>query len=156
MIDNQEVQEIDALEEQILEEGVSYNELRRHYAQFLLDLVNNGRLKNISNEKLQNIVSYLQEAVAREKIDVNDVFIKKLVSELWAIEEQRWELDADLSRLARCVIFCFGSEERWIEDDTGDATPIYIYLLVLKKILPDIRQEFIGFFQKLFKYIKEK
>ena len=47
----------------------------------------------------------------------------------------------------RCVLFCFETEERLIEEGTGDTTPIYLYFLILKKILTDIRQNFIKSFQ---------
>lgn len=42
--------------------------------------------------------------------------------------------------------FCFETERRWEEEGTGDAIPIFLYYLILKKILPNIADEFLEYF----------
>ncbi|AZD36453.1 hypothetical protein C4K22_3712 [Pseudomonas chlororaphis subsp. aurantiaca] len=56
MIDPQEIEDIESLESQLLGKGISINDMVRHYAKLLLELVQNGKPKNISDEKLQEIL----------------------------------------------------------------------------------------------------
>ncbi|AZD55370.1 hypothetical protein [Pseudomonas chlororaphis] len=51
MIDHQEIEDIESLESQLLGKGMSINDMVRHYAKLLLELIQNGKLKNISDEK---------------------------------------------------------------------------------------------------------
>ncbi|WP_155290725.1 hypothetical protein [Pseudomonas chlororaphis] len=56
MIAPQEIEDIESLESQLLGKGTSINDMVRHYAKLLLELIQNGKLKNISDEKLQEIL----------------------------------------------------------------------------------------------------
>ncbi|WP_404937051.1 hypothetical protein P7C00_18650 [Pseudomonas sp. JDS08PS003] len=147
MIDSLEVQEFDRLEEALLEASVSFGEMTRQYARYLLSLIDGGVLASISDSKLKVLIPYIEESILRERIESDGYLRRKLALELWAVEKQHRQSDENFASLIRCVLFCFETEERWIEEGTGDTTPIYLYFLILKKILPDIRQGFIKSFQ---------
>lgn len=69
----------------------------------------------------------------------------KIIGELWTIEGQHQTLSSDLSRLARCSILCFSTEQKWIEEDSGDQTPLLLYLYLLKKIDPEVCPALVNF-----------
>lgn len=149
MISDKDAREIDCLEELLVLRGVSIDQLRRCYARFLLKLVNSGIFRDVSNDTMKIIDSCLNSAIARETIDKADCSTKKHISALWEIEERREAHNETGSRLARCVIMCFGTEKEWIESDSGDPTPLDYYLFLLARCAPDIPQQFIMFFRGL-------
>jgi hypothetical protein len=149
MISEQLAQEIDVLEQALVLHGVSIDDLRRHYAKFLLQLISDGSFNDIPKEILEKTVSCLNVAAAHEKINKEDCMMKMLISELWEIEELRAESDAASSKLARCVILCFGTQEGWLEMDSGEATPLDFYLFTLIRCLPQIARQYMVFFRKL-------
>jgi hypothetical protein len=63
VIDNQEIEEIEELELQLLAAGMSINEMVHYYSMFLLELIKEGKLKIISDEKLDGMASYLSRAL---------------------------------------------------------------------------------------------
>ncbi|MEN5094023.1 hypothetical protein ABE458_25360 [Pseudomonas protegens] len=133
MIDSLEVQEFDRLEEALLEASVSFGEMTRQYARYLLSLIDGGVLASISDSKLKVLIPYIEESILRERIESDGYLRRKLALELWAVEKQHRQSDEKFANLIRCVLFCFETEERWIEEGTGDTTPIYLYFLILKK-----------------------
>ncbi|MBI6851334.1 hypothetical protein YA0002_01050 [Pseudomonas cichorii] len=148
MDDSLEAQELDSLEDELLSANVSFGEMTCQYARYLLSLIDRGLFKAISNSKLEILAPYLKEGAMRERIENNESLRKALALELWEIERQYRRLDGRFADLVRCTLFCFETEERWIEEGTGDVTPIYLYFLILKKILPSIRRDFIESFQR--------
>jgi len=58
MIENQEVLEIEELEAQLIAREVSFDQLRRQYAKFLLELLNDGRIRSISEERRLELVFF--------------------------------------------------------------------------------------------------
>lgn len=134
MIDSLEVQEFDCLEEALLEASVSFGEMTRQYARYLLSLIDGGVLATISDSKLKVLIPYIEDSILRERIESDGYLRRKLALELWAVKKQHRQSDENFAFLIRCVLFCFETEERWIEEGTGDTTPIYLYFLILKKI----------------------
>ncbi|RYZ82648.1 MAG: hypothetical protein EOP04_21640, partial [Proteobacteria bacterium] len=86
MIEYQEVLEIEELEAQVVAREVSFDQLRRQYARFLLELLNDGRIRSISEERRLELVSFLRDSVGRVKLDVDDSIVKAQVSKLCAME----------------------------------------------------------------------
>ncbi|MGY4817704.1 hypothetical protein ACVNP3_17365 [Pseudomonas chlororaphis subsp. piscium] len=156
MIDNQEIEEIEELELQLLETGVSINEMVRHYSMFLLELIKEGKLKIISDEKLDEMTSYLSQALELGAQEFDEGLRKPSIVKLWTLEKEYREVDPAFSALARCVICCFGNEDDWERDNTGEETPLWFYLFYLKKVCPNIKSEFIEYFQRTGKSLAEK
>lgn len=52
MISDQDVFDIDSLESMLLERAISYDQLRRHYAIFLLDLLDKKRYPDTDEKHL--------------------------------------------------------------------------------------------------------
>jgi len=132
MIDSIEVKEFDDLEEQLLDANVSYGEMTREYASYLMGLIQRGELKTIAASKLEKLVPFLEEAILRERIESDDVLRKKLTVDLWKMEQQSREEDENFANFIRGVLYCCGTEEVWEEEGDGP-TPIYLYFLILKK-----------------------
>lgn len=116
MIDSLEVQEFDCLEEALLEASVSFGEMTRQYARYLLSLIDGGVLATISDSKLKVLIPYIEESILRERIESDGDLRRKLALELWAVEKQQRQSDENFALLIRCVLFCFETEERWIEE----------------------------------------
>jgi hypothetical protein len=148
VIDDQESLVIKALEQDLIGSGYSYNKVRRHFGAFLLELFESGTLRSIFGERLPNLVPHLKKAVANEEMDRNNLVFGKLRKELWELDEQQCGPDADLSRLARCVLVCFGTEDRWLEGDSGDLTPLYLYCMYLRRVAPGLQPLLIRYFRR--------
>ncbi|MBD8596714.1 MULTISPECIES: hypothetical protein [unclassified Pseudomonas] len=149
MISDQDVLDIDNLESMLLEQAISYDQLRRHYAILLLDMLDKKRYPDTDEKDLEALALYLKDAAATARINRDSDELVKVIGELWTIEGQYRTLSPDLSRFARCSILCFSTEQKWIEEDSGDQTPLLLYLYLLKKIDPEVCPALVGFFKRL-------
>ena len=149
MISDQDIYEIDNLENMLLERAISYDQLRRHYANFLLDLLSKKSFPTINEKHLEAVALYLKDAAATARVERGSDEVVKIIGELWTIEAQYRTLSSDLSRLARCSILCYSTEQQWIEEDSGDQTPLLLYLYLLKKIDPEVCPALVSFFKRL-------
>ncbi|WP_226501488.1 hypothetical protein [Pseudomonas sp. MWU16-30322] len=148
MSDPKEIEEIEGLEARLLAANISINQLVRRYAGFLLQLIHDGSLSSISTEKLNLMSSYLNKAVTPGTLESSHEQRSAFFVELWPIERQYRESDPAFANFVRCVICCFGNEEDWLRDDTGDDTPLWFFLFYIKKVCPDIKDKFVKFFEE--------
>lgn len=144
----EEIEEIEGLEARLLAANISINQLVRRYAGFLLQLIHDGSLSSISTEKLNLMSSYLNKAVTPGTLESSHEQRSAFFVELWPIERQYRESDPAFANFVRCVICCFGNEEDWLRDDTGDDTPLWFFLFYIKKVCPDIKDKFVKFFEE--------
>lgn len=135
MIDSHEREIFNLLENELLVAKLSFNEITRRYANFLLHLIDMGAFVFIDRSTLDELVPYIKDGVSRDRIVSDEDFRKKRSIELWEIEKKNRNHDGRCADLVRCVLFCFETERRWEEEGTGDATPIFLYYLILKKNL---------------------
>lgn len=149
MISDQDISEIDNVERMLLERAISYDQLRKHYAMFLLDLLDKKSYPDTNKKHLEALALYLKDAAATARINRGSDEVVKIIGELWNIEAQYRTLSPDLSRLARCSILCYSTEQQWIEEDSGDKTPLLLYLYLLKKIDPKVCPALVNFFKRL-------
>lgn len=110
MIDSIEVKEFDNLEGQLLDANVSYGEMTREYASYLMGLIQRGELKTIAASKLEKLVPFLKEAILRERIESDEVLRKKLTVDLWKMEQQSRKEDEDFANFIRGVLYCYGTD----------------------------------------------
>lgn len=148
MIHKTEDLEMAALEQRFVEDGLSYDTVRRLFGKFLLELFDNGTFSSIFDKRTPNLVPHLKKAVACRKIDRRDPAIIKMMHELWVLHDQQCGRNADLSNLARCVIVCYGTQEEWEEGDSNEPTAVYLYWVYLKRVIPGIHPLLIEFFTK--------
>jgi hypothetical protein len=149
MISDQDISEIDNLECMLLERAISYDQLRKHYAMFLLDLLDKKIYPDTNKKHLEALALFLKDAAATARINRGSDEVVKIIGELWAIEAQYRTLSSDLSRLARCSILCYSTEQQWVEEDSGDQTPLLLYLYLLKQIDPEVCPALVSFFKRL-------
>ncbi|UVM25626.1 hypothetical protein [Pseudomonas sp. B21-021] len=150
MSDEKEIEEVENLEARLLAAGVSINQLVRCYADFLLHLIEGDALSSISSAKLDLMSNYLSKAVTPGVVESSQEQRKGFFVDLWPIERQYRESDPAFANFVRCVICCFGNEEDWEQDDTGEATPLWYFLFYIKKVCPEIKNEFLQYFEGIF------
>ncbi|MBN6774281.1 hypothetical protein JRG42_12125 [Pseudomonas granadensis] len=136
----------DELENELIFANVSFSEIARTYARFLLSLIEQKRFDSIASSPLHMLKTLLSDATLPSMMN-DELLRKKLSSELWGMEKRFRKGNVRLAELIRCVLFCYETEERWEAEGPGDATPIYLYYLILRKVLPDVAEIFIHYFQ---------
>ncbi|MEX6667488.1 hypothetical protein [Pseudomonas sp. W2-17] len=149
MTDDQVLIAIRAINERLGDQNISYDEVRRCYASFLIKLINAQMVQIHPSEGIKTITRYLQQFADTQLIDHNDEHVQEMVHKLWTIEKDYRELCVTTSGLARFAIHCAASEAEWIEMDLGAPTPIWTYFITLKKVAPNIGEEFVAFFGDL-------
>ncbi|WP_321851845.1 hypothetical protein [Burkholderia diffusa] len=150
MIDHREMKEVGSLEAKLLKKNVSFDEITNHYARFLLDLVRGDALKDLIRNRGRQIAgAYLKMVPTIDDVKSCRLTRKQVLARLWHLEKIARKSSVEFSALIRCVICCFGSEEQWLQEDTGDETPLYIYLFFLKKIDPGLAGYFIDYFGRV-------
>lgn len=147
MSDQKEIEEIESLEAELLTAGVSINQLVRRYASFLRQLIEGGALSGISSEKLEMMSSYLDKALMPGLLESDEEHRKSFFVALWPIERTYRDSDPAFANFVRCVICCFGNEEDWERDDTGEDTPLWYFFFYIKKVCPDIKEGFLQYFK---------
>ena len=151
MNESQALSAINNIDHTIAERGVPYDEIRRCYAGFLLFLINVKQVVERPSAQLQTVTQSLEYLAKIRQVDSDDALITELVSKLWAIEKGCRTSSVETSSLARFAIHCAASEQEWLEMDLGEPTPIWTYFSSLRKICPDVGQEFTTFFCDFFK-----
>ena len=150
MIDHREVSEVESLEVKLLEKNASFSEITNHYAKFLIDLVQGEALRNLIRDRERRIAAaYLKMISTIDDVKSPRLTRRQVLARLWRLEKVVRKSNATFSALVRCVICCFGSEEQWLQDDIGDETPLYVYLLFLKKVEPGLAKYFIEYFDRV-------
>ncbi|OCX14112.1 hypothetical protein [Pseudomonas graminis] len=149
MTDDQVLKAIRVINERLEEQKNSYDEVRRCYASFLIKLIGSQMVQALPSDGLETIVRYLQHFADTELIDHDDGHVQEMVHKLWTIEKHYRELCVTTSGLARFAIHCAASEAEWLEMDLGAPTPIWTCFITLKKVAPDIGEEFVAFFHIL-------
>ena len=147
MSDQKEIEEIESLEAELLTAGVSINQMVRRYASFLRQLIEGGALSGISSEKLEMMSSYLDKALMPGLLESDEEQRKSFFLALWPIERKYRDSDPVFANFVRCVICCFGNEEDWERDDTGEDTPLWYFFFYIKKVCPDIKNTFLQYFK---------
>lgn len=141
------IEEVESLAADLLIAGVSINQLVRCYASFLRQLIESGALSEISFEKLEMMSSYLDKVLMPGLLESDQEQRKSFFVALWPIERECRNSDPVFANFVRCVICCFGNEEDWELDDTGEDTPLWYFLFYIKKVCPEIKDDFLQYFK---------
>lgn len=141
------IDEIESLAADLLIADVSINQLVRCYARFLRQLIEGGALSGISSEKLEMMAFYLDKALMPGLLESDEEQRKRFFLALWPIERNYRDSDPVFANFVRCVICCFGNEEDWMRDDTGDDTPLWYFFFYIKNVCPDLKNNFLQYFK---------
>ncbi|WP_332767021.1 hypothetical protein [Pseudomonas koreensis] len=147
MSDQTGIDEIESLAADLLIADVSINQLVRCYARFLRQLIEGGALSGISSEKLEMMAFYLDKALMSGLLESDEEQRKRFFLALWPIERNYRDSDPVFANFVRCVICCFGNEEDWMRDDTGDDTPLWYFFFYIKNVCPDLKNNFLQYFK---------
>lgn len=137
------MEDFDALEARIEEQNIPAEELIRLYRDFLLRLIEEGRFKTIPSAELDRISAYLRISVEL-LISKREDERGKIRNELWSLAETNREKNQELYWLARCAILTYGKINEW---DAAEDSPIFYFLLFLKRAVPGIEPEFVRHFE---------
>ncbi len=130
--------DFDALEDAIDEAAVPLETLTQAYREFLLRLIDHGRLNSIPPHDL----AFIRQCLATPA-DTDDASIS-LKKKLWQFADPRRHEHPETYHLARCALMTIAHDADW---DAAQDSPISYFLLFLKRVSPAIEAEFIEHFR---------
>lgn len=146
MVTDQEIEMLDKIEKKTVSEIHYFDKISKKYTDLLYELLLNQRFSGFTNEELKEIINHLK--MRKNLPECNVYSADKNVGPLWRIADKYQITDPKLSALARCVIMCFETEERWLTNDTGEETPLFCFLFWLKKADPTLAPYFLSVFEE--------
>ena len=144
MNSDSELNEIESIEDSLDEDINCITKISETYANFLLDLLLSGRFsKLIADNDLQKIRACLEDATHL----ISTGKEAQCLQNLRTVEKNARDSNPALSHLARCVIQSYIREKDWDDETAPDRSPLYLFLLGIRKIIPDIGPEFVSYFK---------
>lgn len=139
-----EISELDALEEALIDGQVPFGRVMKMYAEFLLACIRAGRFNEVvSSVQLGFIANHLQTAIASFDAGNSDELRRPGKHELWALSDCSEEEAPGLAALSRCAVCCFHEDRPWNPDENESPTPLPFYLFLLKRVAPDMGMDFL-------------
>lgn len=133
----EEINEFDALEEELIDRQVPFGQMMRMYAEFLCTRIVAGRFdKIISSEYLSFIANHLQTAIASFEARNSDELRRPGKHELWTLSDRSESENLARAALSRCAVCCFHQDTRWDQDENESPTPLPLYIFFASGLLP--------------------
>ncbi|SDI44750.1 hypothetical protein [Variovorax sp. OV700] len=142
-----EEEDLETLEHELTNGKVSYSRMMKMYAEFLLASIQSGQVdKKIKPSiELDFLVQNLEAAITSFGTDDSDEVRRSRRVELVRLCGRLEIEQPDLAALIRCAVCCFYEEGGWNPDEEEDATPIPLYLFLLKRFNPDMGAALLGY-----------
>jgi hypothetical protein len=141
-----EISELDALEEALIDGQVPFGRMMKMYAEFLLACIWAGRFDEVfSSQYLSFIAKHLQVAITSFDASNSDELRRPGKHELWALSDRSEQEALGLAALSRCAVCCFHEDTPWHPDESESPTPLPFYLFLLKRVAPGMRMEFLRY-----------
>jgi hypothetical protein len=147
MISMQEIDNIYAIESNLLETGVSTEEIVSRFSEFLLLLIEGGKIESSADSEIHMHRQCLLEISSQEIGEPKEKLRRNYIGRVWKIHESYRKNDVAISALARCVIYCFIDKDSWAMDNQGEETPIFYLYSDLVKLNPELANDFKDYFQ---------
>lgn len=138
---------LEEIERRLTERNISYAQMMKMYAEFLLNLIQiRWRLEKWGgSSEYELIVNILRETIeifgCKNSDELRENRRVTLIGLYGGSEKERPALAA----LSRCVACCLYSEDGWEADKEEDLTPIPLYLFLLKRIDGNFGEEFLTY-----------
>ncbi len=129
--------EFDKLEDDIEEQGVPLGKLQLIYRNFLLNLIENGKLNMIPADLLKETSNFII-AVNLGNFDESEI-----EKRLWQIANLHNKTHPDIYNFVRCCLLTFGDESEW---ENAPDPFIFYCMLFLRRIISDIEPDIIKYF----------
>ncbi|MDH6593892.1 hypothetical protein M2165_003781 [Variovorax sp. TBS-050B] len=147
----EEERALDAIEELLVDQQVSYAQMMKMYAGFLLDCISAGRFDtSISSTDLTLVAEHLRKVNETFELPDGTELRKPGRRELWSLVQAAEKEQPLLSALARCAVCCFYEDSGWNPDEKESPTPVPLYLLLLKRVDSEIGVEFLAYVRSCF------
>jgi hypothetical protein len=141
-----EEKQLDAIEEELMEECVPFFQTMKMYAEFLHNCILVGRFSGTApSAQLDLVAEHLQVAIASLGLDNSDELRVPGKLELWKLFSRSEKEHPTLAALCRCAVCCFHEEAGWDPDKNESVTPIPFYLFLLKRLDPEMGLEFLTY-----------
>jgi hypothetical protein len=142
-----EEEELETLEYELTKGEVTYSRMMKMYAEFLLASIRRrqGAQQISPSLELDLLVQHLQTAIASFGTANSDEVRSACRVELVRLSRRLESERPDLAALLRCAVCCFYEEGGWDSDKEEDATPIPLYLFLLKRFDPDMAAELLAY-----------
>ena len=142
-----EEEDLETLEHELTSGEVTYRRMMKMYAEFLLASIKSGQVdKKIKPSiELDFLVQNLEAAITSFGTDDSDEVRRSRRVELVRLCSRVESERPDLAALIRCAVCCFYEEGGWDPDKEEDATPIPLYLFLLKRFDPDMATELLTY-----------
>ncbi len=143
------IEDIYKIEYELLSSGVTINEIRQQYTKFILSILDKTQSIDTLSESKEEVISLLKDAIIPETLTKSRDERKKIQARLWRIEKEHRKNDSILSAIARCAVYSYGNEDDWVQENTGDKTPIFVMFSAIKKIAPEKTHELLDFYKEM-------
>lgn len=144
MNNDPDLDDIELIEDSIDGDDSGITRISKTYAEFLLKLLVDGRFDSlIGSGDLNEVRSCLEGA--RHAIVANEG--AECLQKMRILERNSRDANPALSYLARCVIQSYIREKDWDDDTAPDRSPLYLFLIGVRKIIPGIGPEFVAYFK---------
>ncbi|MET3444165.1 hypothetical protein ABIC94_004974 [Variovorax paradoxus] len=142
-----EEEELETLEYELTKGEVTYGRMMKMYAEFLLASIRRrqGAQEISPSLELDLLVQHLQTAIASFGTTNSDEVRSACRVELVRLSRRLESERPDLAALLRCAVCCFYEEGGWDPDKEEDATPIPLYLFLLKRFDPRMAAELLTY-----------
>jgi len=141
-----EISELDAIEEALIDRQIPFGRMMKMYAEFLLTRILDGRFDEVvSSEYLSFIAKHLQAAIASFDASNSAELRRSGKRELWALSDRSEQEAPGLAALSRCAVCCFHEDTPWSPDENESPTPLPFYLFLLKRVAPGMGMDFLHY-----------
>lgn len=142
----EETECLDAIEDQLIEDGVPFRQMMKMYAEFLQTCISAGHFDEVApSARLNDVAEHLQAAVSSLGHENSDELRRPHRIALWTLFGSSEKDYPALAALSRCAVCCFYDEAGWNPDTSESVTPIPLYLFLLKRLVPTMGMEFLRY-----------
>ena len=137
---------LDAIEDQLIENGIHFCQMMKMYAEFLQTCISVGHFDGaVSSAQLNGVSEHLQAAISSLGHENSDELRRPHRIALWTLFGSSEKDYPALAALSRCAVCCFYDEAGWNPDTSESVTPIPLYLFLLKRLVPTMGMEFLRY-----------
>ena len=142
----EETECLNAIENQLIEDGIPFRQMMKIYAEFLQTCISAGHFDGVvPSVRLNDIAEHLQAAVSSLGHENSDELRRPHRIALWTLFGSSEKDNSALAALSRCAVCCFYDEDGWNPDTSESVTPIPFYLFLLKRLVPTMGMEFLRY-----------
>lgn len=142
-----ENEELDSIENIIIERRLPLEDINRHCALFLLDVIGSIPPSDKFKEGVTEITCVLRNICEPQFLETHNP--KEYLGILWRAVKEYREKFPELSLVARGAMYCCANKVEWDRQNSGEETPVYYVTRTAEKINSKYSKAFIEHLRKL-------